>query len=144
MLMMANFFQNTGMISSGMLHVSPKETYKLCRQGANMVDVREEYMNRFKMFDVDKVIFCPFSILEENYQDFPKDKALIFADAAGLRSKEAVSFLKNKGYENIANMAGGLVEWERDGLPLKIDKSERLSGSCACMLRKRKKNQQSK
>jgi len=43
----------------------------------------------------------------------------------------------NKGFENIANMAGGMVEWERDGLPLKIDKTERLSGSCACMLRKR-------
>ncbi len=48
-------------------------------------------------------------------------------------------FFKDKGFENIANMAGGLVEWERDGLPLKSDKSERLSGSCACMLRKREK-----
>jgi rhodanese-related sulfurtransferase len=136
---MNGFFKNMGLESSGMLHVSPKETYDLCQQGAIIVDVREEYMNRFKICDVDEIIFCPYSILEENYLDFPKDKALIFADATGIHSKEVVLFLKDKGFENIANMAGGMVEWERDGLPLKIDKSERLSGSCACMLRKREK-----
>ena len=137
MLIMSDFFINIGMTSSGMLHVSPKETYELCLQVAIIVDVREEYMNRFKMFDVEEIIFCPYSILEENYQDFPNDKPLIFADAVGLHSKEAILFLKDKGLENIANMAGGIVEWVRDGLPLKIDKTERLSGSCACMLRKR-------
>lgn len=127
------------MTSSGILHVSPKESLELCKLGAIIVDVREEYMNRFKIFDVNEIIFCPLSVLEEYYKDFPKDKALIFADAVGLRSKEAVLLLKDKGLENIANMAGGIVEWERDGLPVKIDKTERLSGSCACMLRKREK-----
>jgi rhodanese-related sulfurtransferase len=138
---MSAFFKNVGMVSSGILHVSPKEALQLCKNGAIIVDVREEYMNRFKMFDVDEIIFCPKSILEQSYINFPTDKALIFADAVGLRSKEAVLFLKDKGFENIANMAGGLVEWERDGLPLKIDQSERLSGPCACMLRKRAKKQ---
>lgn len=140
MLIMKDFFQNIGMRSSGMLHLSPNETYELCQKGAIIVDVREEYMNRFKMFDVDELLFCPYSILKNNYQDFPKDKALIFADATGIHSKEAVLFLQEKGFENIANMAGGLVEWERDKLPLRKDKSERLTGSCACMLRKREKN----
>jgi len=128
-----------GMVSSDMLHVTPKEAYQLCQQGAIVIDVREEYMNRFKMFDVEEIIFCPYTILEENYNDFPKDKPLVFADATGIHSKEAVRFLQDKGFENIANMAGGLVEWERDKLPLKIDYTERLSGSCACMLRRREK-----
>lgn len=140
MLIMRVFFQKMGIKSSGILHVSPKETYDLCKQSAIIVDVREEYMNCFKMFDVDELLYCPYSVLKDNYQDLPNDKALIFADATGIHSKEAVLFLKEKGFENIANMAGGLVEWERDGLPLKIDKKERLSGSCACMLRKREKN----
>ena len=37
---------------------------------------------------------------------------------------------KNKGFIRIANMAGGIVDWERDGLPLKTNIEERLSGSC--------------
>ena len=134
------FFDGFGLISADILHVSPRETVELCKKGAVLIDVREEYMNRFKMFDVDELIFCPFSILKENYNDLPKNKPLIFADATGLKSKEAVIMLKNLGFENIANMAGGIMEWERDGCPLTIDKTERLTGSCMCMLRKRDKN----
>ncbi len=136
---MNDFFKNKGIISSGILHLSPKEAYELYKQGAIIVDVREDYMGRFKMFDVDELIFCPKSILEDIYLELSKNKPMIFADAVGLRSKEAVLFLKDKGFVHIANMAGGLVEWERDELPVKIDKSERLTGSCMCMLRKRDK-----
>jgi hypothetical protein len=35
-------------------------------------------------------------------------------------------------------MAGGLIEWERDGLPLVIDKSERITVSCMCQPRKKR------
>ncbi|MDA3954425.1 MAG: rhodanese-like domain-containing protein [Bacteroidales bacterium] len=136
---MGDFFKNKGVVSSGILHLSPRESRELCQKGAVIVDVREDYMGRFKMFDVEELIFCPRSILDENYLELPKNKPLIFADAVGLKSKEAVLFLNVKGFINIANMAGGLVEWERDGMPVKIDKSERLTGSCMCMLRKRDK-----
>ncbi|MCK5170918.1 MAG: rhodanese-like domain-containing protein [Bacteroidales bacterium] len=139
MLAKGDFFKNKGVVSSGILHLSPRESFELCQIGAIIVDVREDYMGRFKMFDVEELIFCPRSILEENYLEIPKNKPLIFADAVGLRSKETVLFLKDKGFGDIANMAGGLVEWERDGMPVKIDKSERLTGSCMCMLRKREK-----
>ncbi|MFC2151756.1 rhodanese-like domain-containing protein [Bacteroidota bacterium] len=137
---MKDFFQGFGMVSNGILHVSPKETLELCKKGAVLVDVREDYMNRFKMFDVDKVIFCPLSILKEKYKELPKDKPMIFADAAGLRSKEAIILLQKLGIKNMVNMTGGIVEWERDGCPLVIDKDERLTGSCMCMLRPRHKN----
>jgi len=137
---MHNFFEGYGMKSSDILHVSPREAVELCKRGALLVDVREEYMNRFKMFDVNDLIFCPLSILEKNYNDLPKDNPLIFADASGLKSKEAARILMKRGVSNIANLAGGIVEWERDGCPLVIDKKERLSGSCMCMLRKRDKN----
>jgi len=136
---MDKFFIEFGIKIGDILHVSPKETLELCRRGAVLVDVRETYMNRFKMFDVDELIFCPLSILKETYTELPKDKPLIFADAVGLRSKEAVVMLKSKEIRNIANMTGGIVEWEQNGLPLVIDKSERLSGSCMCMLRPRDK-----
>jgi len=66
----------------------------------------------------------------------PANKPMIFADAAGIHSKEAVTFLTGKGLgEHVANMAGDLVEWERHGLPLVIDKNGRISGSCMSMLR---------
>lgn len=136
---MKNFFQGYGIISNEIIHVSLGETVELCKKGAILIDVREDYMGRFKMFDVNELIYCPLRILKEKNNELPGNRALIIADASGLRSKEAVVLLKSKGIENIANMAGGIVEWERDGLPLVIDKSERLSGSCMCMLRPRDK-----
>ena len=137
---MDDFFKGYGIHSHNMLHVSAREAVELCKKGAVLIDVREDYMNRFKMFDVDQLIFCPLSILKDKYDELPKDKPMIFADATGLRSKEAVILLIKLGLKNIANLAGGIVEWEREGFPLMIDKSERLTGSCMCMLKPREKN----
>jgi len=137
---MKNLFQNFGIISQNILNLSPRETYKLCTENnAILVDVREEGLVGMKMFDVPQVIYCPKSILHDNFGKLDKTKPLIFADAAGLRSKESVIFLTENGFENIANMAGGLVEWDRDNLPLHTDVNNRLSGSCMCQLKFREK-----
>jgi rhodanese-related sulfurtransferase len=135
-------FQNTGFYSGDVFNLTPKQAFNICQKGAVIIDVREEVLSRFKMFGVPEVIYCPFSILGETYEQLPKDKPMIFADAAGLHSKEAVRLLMEKGFVNrIANLAGGLVEWEQDEMPLIIDKSEKLSGSCMCQLRPRNKKE---
>jgi rhodanese-related sulfurtransferase len=132
---MHSLFDNIGFISCGILNISPKEAFNLCNQGAVILDVREEYLNNFKNFDIPSVLFLPKSQIEQKYISLPKDKHLIIADTVGLRSKEAAQFLKEKGFQKIANMAGGIVDWERDGLPLKTNLNERLSGSCMCQLK---------
>ena len=134
---MKNLKQNTGFYAHGILNLTPKESFELCKEGAIIVDVREFYMNNFKMFHVDKVLYLPYSGLEKSYQDLPADQWLIFADAVGLKSRESVLFMNDNGYENVANMAGGIIDWEKDGLPLTTDISNRLSGSCMCQLKAR-------
>jgi rhodanese-related sulfurtransferase len=139
---MEDLFSNTGFFTGDIFNLTPKQTLDLCRKGAVLIDVREEFMNRFKMMDVPEIIYCPFSILEETYLDLPLEKPLIFADASGIHSKEAVKFLMGQGLgSRIANMAGGLIEWERDEQPLIIDKTGQLSGSCMCQLRPRNNKQ---
>jgi len=39
--MMKNFDQNTGFFTHGVLNVTPKESYELCKGGAIIIDVRE-------------------------------------------------------------------------------------------------------
>jgi rhodanese-related sulfurtransferase len=137
---MDSLFENIGFINCGILNVSPQEAFELCRKGAIIIDVREDYLNNFKIFDVPEILFFPLSTLEREYSKLPADKNLIFADTVGLRSKEAVVLLKEKRFERIANMAGGIVDWERDGLPLKTNTLDRLSGSCMCQLKLREKS----
>jgi rhodanese-related sulfurtransferase len=128
---------NLGFSSHGVRNLTPKETFKLCSGGAIIIDVRESYLNSFKMFDVGNVIYLPYSELASSFYDLPHDKLLIFADAVGLRSRDGVLFMNEHGYKNAYNMAGGIVDWERDGLPLTTDINSRLSGSCMCQLKAR-------
>jgi len=128
-----------GFISHGVLNLTPAESCALCGTGAIIVDVRESYMNNFKMFNVENVCYLPFSELEKTYQELPVDRPLIFADAVGLKSREAVLFMIAHGYDNVANMAGGIVDWERDSLPVTTDISNRLTGSCMCQIKAREK-----
>jgi rhodanese-related sulfurtransferase len=129
-----------GFFAHGVFNLTPKESFELCKEGAVIIDVRESYINSFKMFDVDNVLCLPYSELSKSYQDLPVDQLLIFADAVGLKSREAVVFMNVHGYEKVANMAGGIVDWERDGLPITTDINARLSGSCMCQLKAREGN----
>ena len=122
-----------------MKNITPHEALDFCQNGAVIIDVREDYMGYYKRFDAKNVMYCPLSkiILEE--VEFPETEVLIFADAVGLHSKEAVEFLTSKGFDNVANLIGGIVEWESDGLPLLVDKAQELNGGCPCQLRTHKR-----
>jgi len=138
--MMGNYFEGKAIYSNGIYNLSPLQAYKLCQEGSVIVDVREEYLNRFKIFDVPGLIFCPKKNLLELMEKLPVDKPLIIADASGIHSPEAVRMLIEKGFKGIcANLSGGLVEWEHSGLPVVINYEERLSGQCACQLKPREK-----
>jgi rhodanese-related sulfurtransferase len=138
---MENFFEGKAIQSNGIYNLSPLQAYKFCLEGAVIVDVREEYLNRFKIFDVEGLIFCPKKILPELIANLPTDKPLIIADASGIHSPEAVKILMENGFTgNCANLSGGLVGWEHAGLPVVINYEERLSGQCACQLKPREKS----
>lgn len=81
----------------------------------------------------------PYEQLEHRFKELTKDALLIVFDSSGIHSSEVVKYLMQMGYIYVANLAGGIVEWERDGMPMIIDKRERLSGSCMCQLRPREK-----
>lgn len=137
-------FQNKGIKYGKLVSLSPKECAELCSQGAILVDVREEYLNGFKMFDVEKVIYLPKSRFRENLSRLPKDKPLILADSSGIKSKEFGLLLIDNRYHEIAILAGGIVEWERDNAPLIIDTGQRLTGSCMCQLKPRERKNRRK
>ncbi len=136
---MNTLFQNKGLLINGVTHLSPTEAYDILINGAVAVDIREEYELDYKLLDVPESIFIYNSIFKTNYEMLSKTKPLIIVDSVGLRSKDAVIFLQEKGYTNAANLNGGIVDWDKDNLPMKVDKYAELSGSCACMLKPMRK-----
>jgi len=125
--------------SAGFLNLTPRDAYDACLNGALLLDVRDPALTAFKQFGVPEFISCHHIKLQEFASHLPDKRVLIVADSVGLFSHEAMIVLKDLGFENIINLAGGLVEWERDGMPVVVDKNERLSGSCVCQLRPRER-----
>jgi rhodanese-related sulfurtransferase len=125
-----------GFVINGLRHVSGKECLDILNDDGCILDVRPDF-ELTKLLQVEKLLYCPYEDIKDYYQELPQDKWLIIADAVGLRSKEVALFLMEKGFKKILHLAGGVVEWERDGLPVTLDKSLRLSGSCMCQLRRR-------
>ena len=137
--MSASFFISKGLMSAGFLNFSAREAYLEANSNAFILDVRESNLIGYKKFAVKNIFYIPLSELKSRIDEIPVDKGIIVADSVGLRSKEAILILNNLGFTNIANLAGGLVDWERDGVPLIINNLERLDGSCACQLKPRYK-----
>lgn len=124
-----------GITIKGMVHVSGSEAIELCEKGAILVDIREETETAARQYAVENMILLPNSVLEQLYTELPRDKLLIIADGVGLRSKEAVLFLKKQGFKHVINLAGGIVDWERAGYKVRTNPDEMLHGQCACMLK---------
>lgn len=81
------------------------------------IDVRNYDEVEELAFDVKNIINIPVDSIENHLQDIPKNKQVILVCRSGRRSESAYTLLKNKGYENIANLEGGIDAWETEGLP---------------------------
>ena len=119
-------------------HISGSDFLSIPFKEAILLDVRPDY-ELSRLFDVDNIIYCPKQEIEFRHKELPRDAYLVVADAVGLRSKEIAVKLLALGVIKVCNLSGGIVGWERDGLPVTLDKSRILTGLCMCQLRVRKK-----
>ncbi|PKP11626.1 MAG: hypothetical protein CVU09_01995 [Bacteroidetes bacterium HGW-Bacteroidetes-4] len=122
----------------GLNHITGSEFLKLPAENIIFIDVRPEYM-RSKLFDVPNLLNYSYTEIEDRLNDIPPDSILVIADAVGIRSKEVAIKLLKAGFNKVYNLVGGIVEWERNHLPVISDKSKVLSGSCMCQLKVRNK-----
>ncbi len=118
-----------------LMAMSPKEALEACSNGYILLDVREEYHHGYKHFQVPGCLTIPFTQLKDRLGKLEKDAGYVVGDATGIWSKEACKLLESEGFQKVAMLAGGIVEWERDGCPLSRDPGGELSGSCMCQLK---------
>jgi rhodanese-related sulfurtransferase len=132
---MTDYFKNRGLRIEGMVHISGAEALSEIRNGALLVDLRAPIETDYKKFDVPEVLYIPAPEFNVRQGELPRDRPLIIADSVGLGSKAAVRDLTARGFTNVANLNGGILDWEHDGMPIRIDQSKKLSGSCTCRLK---------
>lgn len=84
--------------------------------GPLLVDVREP--DEFAVVRIPGAVLLPLSRLQEEYERLPTGRPLILQCASGRRSLAAAGFLQQRGYADVTNMEGGVVEWRAQGLPV--------------------------
>jgi len=99
--------------------VSPMESVGLqSNDFAVIIDVRTD--GEWKSERIPGAIHIPLDELKERMAELKsfEGKQLIMQCAVGGRSSEAVEILQQAGFNNVSNMNGGIVAWNKAKLPL--------------------------
>ena len=82
-----------------------------------IIDVRkpEEFQGPLGHVPGSKVI--PLGELESRVEELSRDRPIVTVCRAGARSAQAAVLLKKAGFEDVANMAGGMLRWRTQQLP---------------------------
>ncbi|HLN53457.1 MAG TPA: rhodanese-like domain-containing protein [Lentimicrobium sp.] len=122
----------------GIIQYGSMEAFEeLNSESACLLDIREDYLHSYKQFKVPRSLYIALEDLKDRASSLPHDVMYICADSAGIHSMDAATILIDAGFPKAGNLAGGIVDWEKSGLPVIIDPEQELSGSCTCQLKRR-------
>jgi rhodanese-related sulfurtransferase len=80
-------------------------------QAVTIVDVREPW--EVAICAIAGSINVPLSTLPHNLHRLPEEGPLIVLCHHGMRSMQAVAWLRQNGFENATNLQGGIDAWAR-------------------------------
>ncbi len=83
-----------------------------------LLDVREPNEIAISKVQNKAVMEIPIGTLEDNIDTIPTDKPIVVLCRSGRRSALAVTMLNKSGLTNVANIKGGMLDWQEQGLPL--------------------------
>ena len=81
-----------------------------------LIDVREE--SEWNEVHIPGALLLPLSQFVARQEEIPAGRALIMQCRSGGRSGQAALALRTAGRTNVANLAGGITDWEAAGLPV--------------------------
>jgi molybdopterin/thiamine biosynthesis adenylyltransferase/rhodanese-related sulfurtransferase len=86
--------------------------------GATIVDVREQV--EWDAGHIPGAVFIPLGQLGQDIEAAIPDKGteLVIQCRSGARSARGTELLQQLGYTNVVNLAGGILDWQAQGLPV--------------------------
>jgi rhodanese-related sulfurtransferase len=85
-------------------------------QGAFILDVRE--LSEWTQFHIPGATLIPLGDLPDRLSEVPKDREVVVVCRSGNRSQQGRDILLNAGYPKVTSMAGGVTQWQTQGLPI--------------------------
>lgn len=100
------------------LQVDPLEAEELARAGAVLLDVREA--DEFSAGHAPRSVHLPLGEVGAGAGALPRGVPVVCVCRSGARSANAAALLAAQGLD-ARNLAGGLLAWAAEGLPLERD-----------------------
>ena len=83
------------------------------REDVILLDVREQW--EYDEAHSPGVTLIPMNQIPASLEQIPTDETVVVTCRSGNRSGQVVDYLRQQGYENVHNMAGGILAWEEAG-----------------------------
>ncbi|HEX5540922.1 MAG TPA: rhodanese-like domain-containing protein [Micromonospora sp.] len=97
----------------------PSVTVPKIPEGAYLLDVRE--VDEWVAGHAPGAHHLPMTELPARLDEVPTEGEVVVVCRVGGRSGQVVSYLLNRGWDNVHNLVGGMAEWAAAGRPLISD-----------------------
>jgi len=107
-------------VKNGIPQLSVKELKRRRDAGENvyLLDVREPY--EYQIAQIGGTLI-PQNDVPQRLNEIPRDREIIVQCRSGARSQKIAEFLKQSGYSQVVNLAGGILAWS-DEIDPKVQK----------------------
>ncbi len=107
-------------VKNGVPQLSVKEFKQRIDAGENLflLDVREPY--EYQIAQIGGTLI-PQNDVPQRLAEIPRDREIVVQCRSGARSQRIAEFLKQSGYSNVVNLAGGILAWS-DEIDPKVQK----------------------
>lgn len=102
---------------AGIWEIQPQWVYEN-RRDLFILDVREPEEFDGPMGHIESAALVPLGTLADTVAELPTDKPIVAVCRAGGRSARATQMLAGAGITEYANMAGGMLRWRAQELPV--------------------------
>lgn len=91
----------------------------MARQGAVLIDVREPH--EYAEGHAPGSLHIPLGQLKSRLNEFRafENKPVVLICRSGNRSGQAAGLLAQEGFKSVHNVQGGMLAWEKAGLPVR-------------------------
>lgn len=106
------------------IDINPQDAFKLIKDNSNnsdfiLIDVRTP--GEFSESHIEGALLLNYQApdFKEKLQELDKNKTYLVYCRSGMRSAAGADTMKALGFQDVYNMMGGIMEWERQRLPVK-------------------------